>query len=202
MSEVKTPADWAAIELEYRAGVKSLEQIGKEFGVTKGRISQVAKRDKWSRDLAIRIKAKADARVNEAALNKGVNAKSDRLVERDVVEANAEVQYKVRMSHRTGLAKLCSVKDKLLEHVSAIADNFKDLAEVIAMIRDPDENGQDKANDRLKKMMDRSVVIDDLKKLSEIDEKVRKGEREAFGIDDGRVESPIDQLLLKIASER
>jgi len=57
-TEAKKAINWKAVELDFRAGVKSLEQIGLENGVTKGRISQVAKRDGWTRDLKNRIKAK------------------------------------------------------------------------------------------------------------------------------------------------
>lgn len=199
MSTEKRVVDWKAIEIDFRAGVKSLEQIGKEQGVTKGRISQVAKKDQWSRDLKSRIKAKADAKVNEAALNEKLNAKTDRLAEKDVVDANAEVQYQVRMSHRSGLRRLTKVKDKMLDHLESIVDNFDDIGEVVEMLRRPDEQGQDRANDKLKRAMDRSTVIDDLKKLAEVDEKVRKGEREAFGIDDGdRGLSQVDEVLKKI----
>ena len=59
-----------------------------------------------------------------------------------------------------------------------------DLAEIIEMVRNPDDNGIDRANDALRKAMSRSALVDDLKKLADVDEKVRKGEREAFGVDD------------------
>ena len=52
------------------------------------------------------------------------------------------------------------------------------------MVRKPDDNGIDRANDALRKAMSRSALVDDLKKLADVDEKVRKGEREAFGLDD------------------
>ena len=58
------------------------------------------------------------------------------------------------------------------------------LSDVIEMVRNPDENGIDRANDALRKAMSRSALVDDLKKLADVDEKVRKGEREAFGLDD------------------
>ncbi|MFY9261566.1 MAG: hypothetical protein WAO71_13795, partial [Gallionella sp.] len=35
-----------------------------------------------------------------------------------------------------------------------------------------------------KKMLGRSALVDDLKKLADVDEKVRKGEREAFDLDE------------------
>jgi len=50
------------------------------------------------------------------------------------------------------------------------------------MVRNPDDNGIDKANDALRKAMSRTSLVDDLKKLAEVDERVRKGEREAFNL--------------------
>jgi len=197
--EVKKAIDWKAVELDFRAGVKSLEQIGKENGVAKSRISVVAKRDGWVRDLKNRIKAKADARVNEAAVNDPVNAKENKLAERDIVDANAALQYKVRISHRADLGRLGKLKNKVIDHIETVIDNLDDLNQVIAMLRNPDDSGQDKANDQLRKAMSRSVVTDDLKKLVEIDEKLRKGEREAFGIDEAQAEANSDEgLYLKI----
>lgn len=201
MAIEKKEVDWKAVELDFRAGVKSLEQIGLENGVTKGRISQVAKRDGWTRDLKNRIKAKADARVNEAAVNKELNKKTDRLAERDVVDANAGLQYQIRMDHRAGLRRLSVIQTKMVNHLESVVDNLGDVVAAIELLRQPDENGQDKANDQLRKAMSRSSVIDDLKKLAEVDEKVRKGEREAFGIDDTeRTSNPIDDALRRISA--
>jgi len=47
--------DWDLVEAEFRAGVKTLDQIGKDHGITKGRISQVAKAKGWVRDLSAKI---------------------------------------------------------------------------------------------------------------------------------------------------
>lgn len=57
-------------------------------------------------------------------------------------------------------------------------------------MRKPDDNGIDRANDALRKAMSRSALVDDLKKLADVDEKVRKGEREAFGLDDDPTKKP------------
>lgn len=108
-----TKADWNAIELAYRAGIKSLEQIGAEFGVTKGRISQVAKKQEWTRDLAAKIQARADARVNESVVNKELNA-GKRLTETTIVTANAELQYRIRMEHRADIGRTRKLFQTLL----------------------------------------------------------------------------------------
>lgn len=50
----------------------------------------------------------------------------------------------------------------------------------------------------LRKAMSRSALVDDLKKLADVDEKVRKGEREAFGLDD--VGKPENEGLAAMAT--
>lgn len=95
----------------------------------------------------------------------------------------AEMGKSVILGHRKGLSDLADVKRLLLNQIQQAAQNLPDLEEVIEMVRNPDDSGQDRANDALRKAMSRSALVDDLKKLADVDEKVRKGEREAFNIE-------------------
>ena len=45
--------DWERIELDYRAGIKTLRQIADENGISHGAINKRAKRDGWERDLSV-----------------------------------------------------------------------------------------------------------------------------------------------------
>lgn len=198
--------DWDAIEPHYRAGVKSLREIGAEFGVAAPSIHKHAKKNGWTQDLSAKIHAKAEALVNADAANadaanSAANTKSV-VNQQAVVDANAQAIYQIRIGHRRGLARLIAIKEKLLDSLEAVVDNLPNLPEVIEMVRQPDERGMDKANDALRRAMERSALVDDLKKLAEIDERVRKGEREAFGIDDKELgDSTVDALLKKINAE-
>lgn len=202
MSAEKKPVDWATISIHYRAGIKSLKEIGSEFGVSAPAIHKHAKKNGWTQDLSAKIHAKAEALVNAEVVNAVVNAKSD-VNQQAIVDANAQAVYQVRIGHRKGLARLITIKDKLLDSLEAVVDSLPDLPEVIEMVRQPDERGMDKANDALRRAMERSTVIEDLKKLAEVDEKVRKGEREAFGItnDADTSETAVDSILKKINGE-
>ena len=207
MTDKKTKADWTLIEVDYRAGIKTLEQIGDEYGVTKGRISQVAKKQGWTRDLAEKIRLRAEQKVNEQLVNEKLNEPRRRLAETEVVEANAQAAADVVMKHRTGLSRLAALRDKLLDEVEAITDN-RELFEALGELLDEsgeDANGrfkQDKRNELYRKVISMTERIDSTKKLAEIDEKVRKGEREAWGLDktDGG-ENAIDSLLKRINEE-
>lgn len=194
----KTAIDWQGIEIEFRAGVKSLEQIGREFGVTKGRISQIAKRDKWNRDLSIRIKAKADARVNEAAVNKRINAKSVRLAESVVVASNVDLQVSVRLAHRTDIQRVKSLLLMLLaeaEHQGANVALYQDLGEILA---NPDDKGQDKLGEIYRKAMSLPSRVGVLKQITETLALLIKLEREAFGIDSAQTVNGLEAKFLDV----
>ena len=94
------------------------------------------------------------------------------------------------------------MKDVLIDQIEQAAKNLPNLAELIEMVRQPDDNGVDKANDALRRAMSRSGLVDDLKKLAEIDERVRKGEREAFAIgadSDGDENNPAEAMQKLLA---
>lgn len=118
------------------------------------------------------------------------------------VLAAAEIGKNVIMGHRKGLLRLTDVKVKLLMQIEQAAENMTDLTDIIEMVRNPDDNGMDRANDALRKAMGRSALVDDLKKLADVDEKVRKGEREAFSLDDDNKQKsdPFAAMLHRIAS--
>jgi hypothetical protein len=172
--------DWDAVERDYRASQMTLREMGEKHGCTHGAIAQQAKARGWQRDLRPAIDQATQARLIEASLSNAVNGATQELT--NVVLAVAEVNTQVILRHRTGLQRITRIKDLLLDQIEQAAMNLPELAEAIEMVRNPDENGQDKANDALRKAMSRTALVDDLKKLAEVDERVRKGEREAFSI--------------------
>jgi len=171
--------DWEAVERDYRTGRFTLRELETQHGVSYAQISRKAKELGWSKDLREVIKQATDAAVLRETVTK---AQKDTT---DTVLVAAEVNKQVILSHRTGLQALADVKRALLSQIAQVAQMLPDLAEVIEMVRQPDDNGVDRANDALRKAMSRSALVDDLKKLADVDEKVRKGEREAFGLDAG-----------------
>ena len=93
MSE-KTPRiiDWEAIERDYRAGVRSLREMGDAYGVTHGAIRKRALRDGWVRDLGAKIRAKAESLVSADAVSDPVSMDTKKAIEREIVEVNAQLQ--------------------------------------------------------------------------------------------------------------
>lgn len=176
--------DWEAVERDYRTGKYTLRELEMEHHVSIAQISRKASSLQWTKDLRDAIRQATDA----ALLHENVTEAQKNVT--DTIVVAAEVAKNVILGHRTGLNRLSEVKRKLLAQIEQAAENMVDLSEVIEMVRNPDDNGIDRANDALRKAMGRSSLVDDLKKLADVDEKVRKGEREAFKIDDAPPPSP------------
>ena len=203
----KRVIDWDAVKTQYGLGTRSLMDIGKEFGVSDAGIIKRAKKDGWTKDLGAKVRAKADAKVSAAAVSAEVSV-ARAANEQTVVEANSELQYKIRIAHRTDIARGRKLFQKLMDELESTTDNkalFDQLGELLDT-SGPDENGRmvvDKLNEIYRKVIGMTGRVDSAKKLVEILEKVVKMEREAFGIDsEDKGASPIDQLLMRIARER
>ena len=173
--------DWERIELDYRAGVKTLRQIADENGVTHGAINKRSKRDGWERDLSAKIAAKADALVSKAEVSKQVS-KEALVTERAVIEANAQAIADVILSHRKDIQRNRSLAGKMLSELEAQTDDpelFGQLAELMAA---PDQSGVDKLNSLYRKVLSLPSRIDSAKKLAETLRVMISLEREAFGV--------------------
>lgn len=107
MDEATAPREiaWAVIEAEYRSGVKPLRATASEHGITEGAIRKRAKKEQWTRDLSAKIQAQADAIVRKDAVRKEVR-ENGRVPEREIVEANADMQVSIRREHRGDIQRL------------------------------------------------------------------------------------------------
>lgn len=172
--------DWDAVERDYRTAQWTLRELGRKHSVSHQAISAKIEKLGWTQDLSLAIKQATNASLVAALVTDGVASNNQSVA--NVVLAAAEINTRIILGHRIGLSQITEVKVQLLNQIRQAAANMVDLAEVIEMVRNPDDNGMDRANDALKKAMGRSALVDDLKKLADVDEKVRKGEREAFGL--------------------
>jgi hypothetical protein len=116
--------DWAAVEPVYRAGLRSLANIGEEFGCSPPAILKHAKRHGWERSLKKRIAEAAEAKVNAALVHEPVSAVNDDAV----VSANASAVAEVRLRHRKDALRLQTTVDRLtgeLEGMDPDTDNLQ-----------------------------------------------------------------------------
>ena len=205
--------EWDLIEPHYRAGIRSLKDIGKEFEVSDAAIVKHAKKVGWVRDLKAKIKAKAEAKVSAAAVSAEVSA-ARAANEQAVVEANAELQYRIRMEHRQDIGRTRGLFQALLGEVETATREKNTFELVLDRIRKLTECESDET---AKKMLFESLAdlqadihkltsvhgrIDAAKKLTEILERVVRLEREAFGItdDEENKRTSVDDLLEALGS--
>lgn len=211
MSGTKRPADWDLIEVDYRAGTKTLRQIAEENGITHGAVNKRAKVKGWTRDLAAKIKAAADAKVSKAVVSTEVS-KQRLVTEQQVVEANAEMQTRIRLEHRKDIGRTRDLFRSLLEELETASDKHgqKLIDILIEMTNEPDEDEDDIARrarlERMRKqrtqLLDGSNRIDSAKRLTEMLEKLVRMEREAFGIDNNKVgDGGYEDLLRRVIEQ-
>lgn len=187
MAEQKPVTDWERIERDYRAGVKTLRQIGEENGVSHVAINKRAKRDGWSRDLSAKIHAKADELVTKASVTKTVTAEQ-RVTERELVDANAQAITAVRLGHRRDIQRSRGIVMSMLAELEAAcsAEHVAMLEQLGDVMRSPDQYGRDKLNDLYQAVISlpgRSKTMKDLTaSLAVLIDK----ERQAFGLDNGQ----------------
>ena len=173
--------DWEAIEREYRAGIKSIRRIGKEFGLTHRSVGQRAAREGWERNLAEKIRQAAKNKL-AAEVSKPVSAQIPKSVEREIVQANAAIQVSIVREHRVDIQRARKRVQALfgdLERIVGDRDLLNSLAELIT--------AEDKDNRRLQAFM-RAIGINEsastLESLTRSLKHLIGMEREAFGVDE------------------
>lgn len=186
MSNSKPAPDWERIELDYRAGIKTLRQIAEEHGITHGAINKRAKRDGWERDLSEKIHAKADALVSRAAVSTPVSADT-RIKEQAVVDANAHAVADVRLAHRRDIHRARRLTNALLDELERQTDpdTLVLLEELGELLKNPDEKtGRDRLNEVYQAVISLPERSKTMKVLAESLQKLVDMERQAFGMND------------------
>lgn len=204
--DVKPEADWERIELDYRAGIKTLRQIAEENGITHGAVNKRAKRDGWERDLSRKIQAKADALVSKATVSAEVSA-GHRIAERQVVEANAQAVAGVRLEHRKDIHRARKLTNALLDELAQQTDpetlaQLRTLGELLA---NPDEKtGRDRMNEIYQAIIALPERAKTMKTLAESLQKLVDMERTAFGMDadKGTEVDPLAQAMAGFTPQR
>lgn len=179
------PPDWERIEIAYRAGVLTLREIATQVGgVTEGAIRKRAKRDGWTRDLAAKIKAKADYLVRKESVRKSGTLESGvpAATEREVVDSVAAQQAGVRLKHRRLAARAQELTESLISELESQTGNLPALVALGEMLRSPNEHGADKLNDIYQAVISLPERTKTMKALSETLRNLVGLEREAYNI--------------------
>lgn len=186
--------DWERIELDYRAGVKSLREIADGSGTSHVNIAKRAKKMGWVRDLAAKIQAKADDLVNKATVNSAVNTVNP-VSERETIDANAQAVASVKLAHRKDIQRTRAITMSLLEELELQTgrDTIAMLKQLGELMWNPDEKGQDKLNDQYMKIISLPGRAKTMKDLGDSLRVLVALERQAFGLDD-KDHAPVDPL--------
>jgi hypothetical protein len=185
--------EWDKVELHYRAGIRPLRDIGKEFGVSDAGIIKRAKRDGWTRDLTARIRQKAEDKVSAAAVRKLVSAEQ-KVSEEQIVDANADQQFQVRIEHRDDIRRTRSLFRSLLSEIEGLTTHGDLVEQLMELLVDekgdkPSKSEEErvrKMRETLDKILSMAGRVDSAKKLTDMLEKLVAMERVAYGIDDRR----------------
>jgi hypothetical protein len=121
MTKEKRAIDWKRIELDYRAGIRTLRAIAEEHGITHGAINKRAKAEGWPRDLSEKIKSAAQDKVSKALVSRVVS-KEALVTERQVVEANAEIIAQADLINRKDVLLALNVSRSQLEEVATLCE--------------------------------------------------------------------------------
>lgn len=195
----RTQADWEAIERDYRTGMYSLSELGRLHGVTKGRISQVAKKNAWVQDLSGKIKAKAAQKVNDAAVNAELNTQR-KISDAEKVEVGATVMARVLIEHKSNIGRSRNLTIKLLDELEHQTDNMDLLRQLGEIMFSPDEKGKDRLNEIYHTIISLPERTKTMKALGETLKVLIGLEREAFGITaQEQAADPLSQLFQQVS---
>ena len=190
------------MEAEWRAGIKPVQQLSKEYGVSRAAIIKHWDKLEIERDLSAKIQAKADALVTQAQVTREVTAES-RVTETEIVLENAAQAAAIRLGHRADIKRMRVIIAAQMEELEASsgpeqAQRLRDLGE---LMRSENDNGSDKLNDIYRAVIglpDRSRVA---KQLAETLRIAIDLERREFGMDKTQVNTdPLTELIKRIST--
>lgn len=217
MSDKVTP-DWKKIELDYRAGIKSLRQIASEHGIkSDNTIRKRAAKYGWQRDLNQTINDVADEIVRKDTVRNQVRSKSVHseelrtiyderqdfdISEEETIEENARAIAQVRIAHRKDIARSRNMVNTLLAEIEEISlqdvqQNIKQLLDILL------DGEQIDFFDSLaiKKLFSMDSRIKNLKQLTDSLKTVVTLERQAYNMDNVQpIQDPLTSLLQRIAN--
>ena len=174
--------DWERIGAQYRVGTMSLREIASAHGITEGAIRKRAKKEEWTRDLNAKVRAKADDLVRKELVRSEV--RKETATEKEVIDTEAQVQARVRLSHRKDIAKGRTLAMSLLEELEAQTGSAELMQKLGEIMADPDRSGNDKKlADAYQKAISLGGRVQTMRSLADTLRTLISLEREAFGLD-------------------
>lgn len=198
--------DWDSMEADWRAGVKSMDQLSKEYGVAKSSIHEHWKKAGIERDLKEKINDAVEAELNRRVAivkrkeelaeqsNQTSRTTSRTIKDKEIVKAVAIHKADIVSSQEQRIIKFAGITDKLIDELNGQIQSIEDLDNLGEMLRNENDSGMDKLNDTYRRVISFPGRVDSLKKLSdtmktyiELQRKVHKLDTE----DDGKAKESV-----------
>lgn len=171
------------MEPEWRAGIITKLALSEKYKVSRAAIDKHWAKLGIERDLTEKIRQEVAARVTHDAVTREVT-QLDRVTEKELVEANAEIQVNVIRGQRKDVTRHRGLVSKLFAELEATSDGLELMEQIGELMASPDEAGIDKLNDLYRKVISLPGRVDMVKKLVETLEKLINAERRVFNIKD------------------
>lgn len=186
----KSSVDWEAVEKEYRAGIRTLRQIGDEYGCSHTAIRKKAKECGWVRDLSAKIMEAAETKVSMSEVSRVVS-ESSKVSEKQFVEITANVVADSIINQRVDVRAARATEEELAIQLSSIVSNREDFQRLGEMMANPDDKGNDRLRDTYTAVISLSENIKNLKLLMEARRMRIELERKILRIDE-KVDDPVE----------
>lgn len=183
--------DWAAIEVHFRAGVRSIREIAREFGVSDTAIRKRARECGWTRDHAAKVEAKAAEKVRTALVRSEVRNQTGDAnrepppAEAAQIEIEAEVSARIQIAHRADVTRARELATKLLAEVEAQTVSLELLMTLREFLADQTDAAAKKRVQLFTQMCSLGGRVANLKALAESLSRLIDLERRVYGISDG-----------------
>lgn len=198
----KRKVDWDRIEPDWRAGVKSVQQMADEYteatgiSVTRGGINKHFKELGVERDLAAKVQSKAKAIVSAAMVSGKVSTETT-ATDSQIINASAMSVATVRIAHRNDISSSRALVQRMLAEIELQTDSPELFDRLAKLVMDaPDVETKDEAaarkllQDSFYKVIGLSGRVDNVKKLVDAMKTLVGLERQAFGILDEEAPPP------------
>lgn len=161
-------------------------------GITEGAIRKRAKKEEWTRDLAAKVRAKADELVRKELVRSEV--RKETATEKESIDTEAQVLARVRLTHRKDISKGRTLAMSLMEELEAQTGSAELMQKLGEIMSAPDKNGNDKKlAEAYQKAISLGGRVQTMRSLSDTIRTLVSLEREAYGLDN-MPDAPVDDI--------
>lgn len=194
MARKKKEVDWISLEVDYRANVKTMRALAQEYGISTARIGQVAEERSWERDLAAKIAAKTQAKLDRTILDTKLDAETSSIkkaTENQVIEANSDLRVAIQLGQRRDISRSRTLVMTLLNELELQTGSIGLLEQLAELLYDKDSDdltaaqhsAQDKRMELFNKVISLSGRTGTMKSLADSLKTLVTLERESYGLD-------------------